>query len=272
MESKEQVFRHSFGKLALMSLGAVFFVFFASFLTEEKYFFVVVVIFVVSLYVFLLYVTSRVEISDEKIVTHGLLGSKSLKWFEIDHVSVRRQALRLHNHDEDVILSLDSQLEGYIEILDVIFKKRSDLFDVSETNVFSRSMGTNILVIGFGLMVIFLSALFFVVQGQDINWFFALVFLGLGLYIIVSWFLSPLSMVLENQKLFVKYLFREISYKVSDINSITLEKRRTRDGYVYFVQVGIKKDKPLKLSGFKQGSALTYQILKRWHEKAVSSQ
>jgi len=271
METKERVFRHSIGKLVLMSLGEVLFIFLAYFLRTAPYFFVVVVVFLISLLVFLRYVTSRVKVSDEEITTNGLLGSKSLKWSEIEHVSTRGQSLRLHDRDESMTLTLDSQLDGYIEILDMVFKRRPDLFNLGESNVFSRGIGNHILVIGFGLMVIFISGLSFIEQDhQDINWLFAPIFLGLGLSIIVLSFLSPQKVVLENQTLSVKYLFKETSYKVSDINSITLEKRRTRDGYVYFVQVGLKTGKSLKLSGFKQGSALTYQILKRWHEKAVS--
>jgi hypothetical protein len=50
---------------------------------------------------------------------------------------MRGQALRLHNHDEDVILSIDSQLEGYKEILDIIFSKRPDLVDESDNTVMS---------------------------------------------------------------------------------------------------------------------------------------
>jgi hypothetical protein len=270
MASEERVFRHSPGKLALMSLGVVGFVFIAYFLRDESYSFIVVVIFVASLFVFLAYITSRVKISDEEIIVNGLLGSKSLKWSQIGHVSTRRQSLRLHDRDENVILSLDPQLEGYIEILDLIFSKRPDLFDLSEDNVLSRTTINHVVVIGFSLMLILFAALFYIVQDQDMAWIFALVFLGLGLYVILAWFLSPQSITLENQTLFVKYLFKETTYKVTDINAITLEKRRTKEGYIYFVQLNLKIGKPVRLSGFKQGSALTYQILKRWHEKANS--
>ena len=271
MESKERVFRHSPGKLALMSLGVVGLVFIAYSLRKESYFFVVVVIFVINLFIFFGYVASSVKVSNEEIITNGLLGSKSLKWSEIGYVSPRRQSLRLHDRGENIILSLDPQLEGYIEILDLIFSKRPDLFDLSEDNVLSPTIINHVVRIGIGLMLILFAAFFYMVQDQDMAWILALVFLGLGLYVILAWFSSPQSITLENQTLFVKYLFRETSYKGSDINSTTLEKRRTRNGYVYFVQVGTKTGKPLKLSGFKQGSALTYQILKRWREKANSS-
>jgi hypothetical protein len=273
MESKERVFRHSVGKLVLMSLGEVLFIFLAYFLRTAPYFFAVVLIFVINLFVFFRYVVSRVKISSEEIIINGLLGSKSLRWTEIDHVSARGQSLKLHDRYENITLSLVSQLEGYIEILDLIFKKRPDLFDLSEDNVLSRTAINNVVVIGFGRMLILFSTFFYIMRDQDMIWILTLIFLGLGLYVILSWFLSPQSIALENQALFVKYLLKETSYKVSDIkNSIILEKRKTRDGYVYFTQVNPKMVKPLKLSGFKQGSALTYQILKRWHEKAVSKQ
>jgi hypothetical protein len=269
MESKERVFRHSFGKLALMSLGIVLLALFAYFLRDANFFLIVVVLFVINLFVYFGYIASSVKISDEEIITNGLLGSKSLKWSEIEHVSTRRQSLRLHDRDGNVIMSLDAQLEGYIEILDEIFRKRPDLFDLREDNVLSRTIINHVVVIGFGLMLILFSAFFYVVRDEDMVWILIPVFLGSGLYVILSWFLSPQSIILENQTLFVKYLFKDTSYKGSDINSITLEKRRSRDGYIYFVQVNPKTSKPVKLSGFKQGSVLTYQILKRWHAKAA---
>jgi len=272
MESKGRVFRHSFGKLALMSLGVVLFIFLAYFLRNANYFFVVVVIFVVSLIVFLLYITSSVKISNEGITTYRLLSSKSLKWSEIGHVSTRGQSLKLHDRDENITLSLDSQLEGYIEILDVIFKKRPDLFDVGENNIMSCGLLNNITVVGFGLLVIAASVFLYLVAEEVLETMGALILFVIGSYTIVNWFLGSRGIALESRSLLVMYLFKEISYSVDDISSVSLEKRRMNDGYVYFVRINLKSGRPFRLSTFKQGHILTYQILKRWHEKATSSQ
>jgi len=54
------------------------------------------------------------------------------------------------------------------------------------------------------------------------------------------------------------------------MNAIALEKRRTRNGYVYFVQAYLKNDKKVNLPTFKQGSGLACQIQKQGHTKGIS--
>jgi len=267
MESIEKTYRHSFGKLALMFLGGLFvaYIIYASGELDYILLGMAGIIFVVSIS----YAASSVKISNDEIVTGSLLGSRSLRWTEISRVSMRGQSLRLHNRDEDMTLSLDSQLDGYPEILDIIFNKRPDLFEV-ENNVITRSVWGSIVAIGFGLLMMAISvAVFFTVDATGI--ILSVVFFIFGLFLIGSWLLGAQSLELESQSMTFVYLYRRVSYTVGDISSITLEKRRTRNGYIYFVQANLVSGKKVKLPAFKQGSALIYQILKRWHSKGVST-
>jgi hypothetical protein len=193
---------------------------------------------------------------------------------DISHVSMQGQALRLHSSDDDVVLLIDSQLEGYAEILDIVFRRRPDLFDVGNNDVMSRGLLGSIAALGSGLAMVCISVLFFYVAGkmETMSIIFAAVFFAIGIFIIANWFLSPQRILLENQTMVVSYLFREVSYTAGDIKSIALVKTKTRNGYIYFVQTNLKNGKSLKLSGFALGSVLMYQILKRWHEKANSGQ
>jgi hypothetical protein len=274
MESTQRTFRHSFGKLALMFIGVLMLAYVTFFIEDENCFFLFMT--GLAFIIFLLYTTSRVKISEADITTLRLLGTKSLPWLDISHVSMRGQALRLHSQNDDVVLSIDSQLEGYTEILDIVYSKRSDLFDAGDNNdVMSRSLLGNIAVVGVGLAMMGISSVFVFYLIGEIETFsiiFASIFFAMGIFVIANWFLSPQSILLENQTMLVLYLFREMTYTASEINSITLEKRKTRNGYIYFVQINLKIGKSLKPSGFKLGSALMYQILKRWHEKASTSQ
>ena len=267
MESDEQIFRHSLGKLGLMALGVLFLGYAAFVIGRIDYFLVTLV--GIAFIVLLLYATSSVRISSEAITTSRLFGSKTLRWREIARVSMRGQALRLHHRDEDVILSIDSQLEGYKEILDIIFNKRPDLVDESDNTVMSGSWISHFLVLGFGLFLVVGSVWLFSIF-EESSRIYALLFLGLGVYILGSWFLSPKSIALEDKTLLLIYLFRKVSYTAKEIGSISLEKIRTRNGYIYFVQVNLASGKKLRLPTFEQGASLTYQILKKWHEKAVS--
>jgi hypothetical protein len=268
MESKERIFRHSFGKLALMYFGLLILGFLAYSIEPKDYFLLSLV--GIGLIIALFYSTSKVKVSDQEVITSRLLGSKSLRWSEIERVSMRGQSLKLHNRDEDVILSLDSQLEEYAEILNIIFSKRPDLFDEGENTVMSSSWLANLLILGFGLILISISVLLFLVS-EEFDKFFSVIFFVLGVYVIVSWFLSPKSAALEDKSLLLIYFFKEVSYSDEDIDFISLEKRKTRNGYIYFVQINLKSGKKIKLPGFKQGTVITYQVLKKWHEKAISN-
>jgi hypothetical protein len=110
-------------------------------------------------------------------------------------------------------------------------------------------------------------AIFMFVVAEDFEKVFSVVFFVVGIYGIVSWLLSPKSIVLEGTTLVVRYFFKEVSYSAGDIQFISLEKRRTKNGYVYFVQINLESGKKIKLPSFRQGNILTYQILKRWHEQ-----
>lgn len=267
MKSDEKIFRHSLGKLALMALGVLFLGYAAYAIGKIDYFLVTLV--GIAFIVVLLYATSSVRISSEAITTSRLFGSKTLRWPEIARVSIRGQSLRLHNRDEDVILSIDSQLEGYQDILDIIFNKRPDLVDESDNTVMSGSWLSHFLTLGFGLLIVVGSVWLFSIF-EESSRIYALFFLGLGVFILGSWFLSPKSIALEDKTLLVIYLFRKVSYAAKEIGSISMEKTRTRNGYIYFVQVNLASGKKIKLPTFEQGASLTYQILKKWHEKAVS--
>jgi len=268
METNIQTFRHSFGKVALMFLGVLFLGFFAFSTGQTDYFLISIT--AIGLVVGLFYATSSVKISNDEITTTRLLGSKSLRWSELGRTSTRGQALRLHNQDEDLILSIDSQLDGYVEILDIIFNRRPDLLDKSDDNAMSISGLVSIFTLGLGLFMIAIPVfLFFVIE--EVDSIFSLFFFAVGMIVIVVWLLSPKSLALESKNLIIGYFFKEVSHSADDINSISLEKRNTKNGYIYFAQINLTSGRKIKLPTFKQGAPLTYQILKRWHKKAISS-
>lgn len=268
MEANEKTFRHSPGKVALMFFGGLFLGFFAFSTGQADYFLLGFTGIVLAIALF--YATSSVKISNEEITTDRLFVSKSLRWSELARASTRGQALQLHNQDEDLTLSIDSQLDGYMEILDMIFNRRPDLLDKSDDHVMSISGLVSIFTLGFGLFLIAIPVFLFFVTAEVDSIFF-LFFFAIGMIIIVVWLLSPKSLTLESKNLIVGYLFNEVSHSADDINSISLEKRSTKNGYVYFAQINLTSGKKIKLPAFKQGAPLTYQILKRWHKKAVSN-
>lgn len=268
METGEKIFRHSLVKLVVMFFGALFFGFLA-FVIQIDYFLLGIA--GIALMIALFYATSRVKVSNDEITTNRLLGSKSLRWSEIARVSTFGQAVRLHNYDDDLVLTLDSQLDGYADMLDIVFSKRPDLLDREDSTVMTISWLGAVSTLGIGVLIIIMGIVQFL-ETQDFEKIFSLIFLAIGLSFIVRWFLSPNRLTLEDKNLTLGYWFVESSYSARDIDHISLEKQRSRNGYVYIAQINLTSGMKIKLPAFKQGAHLTYQILKRWHKRAVSNQ
>lgn len=266
METSEKTFRHSFGKVAVLAL-VILLLGFGAFVSRDPFTSLAAVLgFIIALF----YVTSSVTISSDEVTTKGLLGSKSLRWSEIARISSFGETLQLHNYDEDQRLSIDSQLDGYPDILNIIFSKRPDLLDGNDDTTMSISWLGAISTLGVSLAIIAIGVFQFL-ETRDVGRIFSLIFFVMGVSLILKWLLAPKSLTLEGKTLTVGYWFKERSHPASDIDYISLEKQRTKNGYHYFAQINLISGKKIKLPAFKQGAQLTYQILKRWHKKAVAS-
>jgi hypothetical protein len=268
MDTSEKIFRHSLVKLVVLFFVALLFGFLAVVIQTD---YLLLGVTGIALVVALFYATSRVKVSNDEITTNRLLGSKSLKWSEIARVSTFGQTIRLHNYDDDLVLTLDSQLDGYADVLDIIFSKRPDLLDREDSTAMTISWLGAVSTLGVGVLIIIMGSLQFL-ETQGFEKIFSLIFLAIGLSFIVRWFISPKRLTLEDKDLTLGYWFVETSYSARDIDHISLEKQRSRNGYIYIAQINLTSGTKIKLPAFKQGTHLTYQILKRWHKRAVSNQ
>lgn len=269
MKANEKIFRHSFGKIVWTFLIALFlgYINFNLFALGERNYFLLLMAGYVFILAFL-YATSNIRISNVGITTTRLWGSKTMGWSEIGRVSTHGQSIRLHNRDEDLILSIDSQLDDYKEIADIIFEKRPDLVDPRDKDMQSSSQFRGVLTIGVGVLFIVIGVfLFFIIDEWER--LFSLFFFGLGLFLILGWLFSPRSVLLENDNLLVLYMYKKVSYSANEISDVSLEKVWTKNGYLYFVQLHLKSERKIKLPAFND-SALMYQTLKNWHENAIS--
>ncbi|HMB22432.1 MAG: hypothetical protein ACM33V_09040 [Chloroflexota bacterium] len=177
----------------------------------------------------------------------------------------------MHNRDEDVTLTLDSQLDDYNEVLDLVFSRRPDLFDAGENNVLSGNWLRNVVLLVAGLVVITISIiLVFLLEGFDK--IFSLPLFMLGIYIVWSWFSAPRRLTLDGKNLIVGYLLEEASYSVDEIRSISYKrKRKPKSGYINYIQINLKAGDDIQFSLFEHGNAFAYQVLKRWYETTSRS-
>jgi len=207
-------------------------------------------------------------VSESKITTKTILGTKSLQWAEISHVSSQGSSLKLRNNEGDIVLIINPRLDGSVEILNLIFSKRAELFDINKKNPLLRSFRNNIITLTIGLLLIILAVLLYFYK----SFLYTSGLLGLlfCLQSLLSWYSSPRKIALEENYLLVNYLNRSLRFSVDDIESIQIG--RTEQNQLKSVFIVFRNKRVMEVTGFKQTPFIIYPVLKQWHEKYAAKQ
>lgn len=218
---------------------------------------------------FFLFLTTSVKISDSGITTYNLLGKKSLQWSDIRHISSQGSSLKLHNRDGSRTLSINPRMDGSVDIFDLLYSKRPDLFGIKKNNPFLRNYRSDLTTLTIGALLVILSLLLYArISYLDMT----LGLLGLGYcgLAVFRWYSSPRKITLENDRLIVNYVNRSYSVSADEIADIQILK--TRKNQFQSVAV-ISPDKHvMELSGFKQSPFIVYPVLRKWHQVYAKKQ
>ena len=211
--------------------------------------------------------TRSTTISNDGITTRNLLGERILNWSEIDSVSGRGNAIKLHNREGDVTVAPSPHLPGYPEVIDMIGAKRPDLFNSMHYDVMSRSWLNSLLFLIMGVLVLGVGIYLYLESNETGMPLLFLAVVGLGF--IVSIFLSVLSLQLEGSLLTVRYLLSKTSLKPEDVYSIGLGVTQTRYGKSYHIFMVTKNNRSIRFSGIGPSLPVVYLVLKNWHQGFV---
>jgi len=215
--------------------------------------------------------TTKTTISDNEISIQTILGTKSLTWGEINRVSGRGSAIKLHNFDGDMTVAPSQQLPGYEEIVEWIGVKRPDLFNLQEYSEMTKDWINGILLPLFGLIVIgFGVFLMFQLNTTD-SFFPVFIFFIIGIVILVTSFSAPQSLTIDGKSLLVKYLLNQKTLLAGEVQSIELKHQSTRNGKVYFIMLNLIGKKSMRISGLSPSLPIVYLTLKQWHKKNTPS-
>ncbi|MBE0681924.1 MAG: hypothetical protein IH589_08400 [Anaerolineales bacterium] len=217
-------------------------------------------------FVFSLYsLTIKTTISDDEISTQSILGTKSLKWTEINRVSGRGHAIKLHNMDGDVTVAPSPQLAGYAEVVEWIGGKRPDLFSPQEYSEMTKNWYGYILL---AVVALFIMGIGFFFATQSSEGFVPLIFfLIIAAFIAYVTFSLPKSLNLEGNTLFIRYFFNEKSLRANEITAVSLNYTQTRNGKNYFVRIDLKDKKYIRISGVGPNLPIVFLVLRNWHRK-----
>lgn len=212
-------------------------------------------------------VSSKAVLSEDEITSQNILGGKTLRWTEITRTSGKGSGIKLHN--EDTTVSINPQLPGYEEIIEIIGQKRADLFSDQEFSVFRRGLGSYLGFLSIMLLFVGIGVFYFVEANFSSDSFITMGFIALFLLFFLWMFLaSPQSLSLDNNNLQVKYLLGEKNLLANEIAGVFFTYTRSRrGGKRYFVAITAKNGKQIRVSGLNISLPVAYLVLKNWHRK-----
>lgn len=208
--------------------------------------------------------TRSTTISHEGISTRSLLGERTLNWSEIQSVSGRGNAIKLHNRDGDVTVAPSPHLPGYPEVVEMIGAKRPDLFNSVNYGAMSRNWLSSLLFLVGGVLIIGIGIYLYFESDETVIpiLFLAVVCLGF----IASIFMSVLSLQLGGSLLTIRYLLSRSSLRREDVHSVGLSVTQTRSGKNYHIVMFTKNNRTIRFSGIGPNLPVVYLVLKNWHQ------
>jgi hypothetical protein len=266
MESNEKTYRYS----QIKSLGVLYLMFLvlcvvAGLFVGIREFMFFTALIGIGVILLVLYLTSSVKISDLGITTKNLFGKKSLQWSEIRHVSSKGSSIRLHNRDGSSTVSISPGLDKSIELFDLLYSKRPDLFSIKKNNPLIYGFKSTFIYLGIGLLLIIVALLLYY-NNNRLN--ILMLLLGLGNFgaALLMWYFSPRSITLESDCLIVKYINNQSkSISIDEIDAIQIG--RTKQNQFKSVDILYRNKRfVLPLSGFKQSPFIIYPVLRKWHQ------
>lgn len=213
--------------------------------------------------------TRSTTISSHAISTRSLLGDRTLNWSEIDSVSGRGSAIKLHNRDGDVTVAPSPHLPGYPDVIEMIGAKRPDLFHPAKYDAMTRNWLNSLFFLVMGTALIGVGIFLYLESNGTLMPVLFLAFVALGF--IASIFMSVLSLKLDGSLLTVRYLLGKTLLNANDIHSIGLGATQTRTGKNYHIMLFTNHNRIIRFSGIGPSLPVVYLILKIWHQGQARS-
>ena len=216
--------------------------------------------------------TQKTIISEDEISSQSLLGTKTLRWSEINRVSGRGYSIKLHNLDGDITVVPSPNLPGYEEIVESIGNKRPDLFNPREydelkSGSFPLLAGLIFTVLFVGMFVGFGLLLYNSPDVAPVMIAPLIIFLVIIAVFVGMMFFRPRSLVLDGRSMSIKYFLSEKTLLADEIQSVQLTFQRSRNGKIYFVLLHLVNRKSIRLSGLNPNLPVVYLVLKNWHKQ-----
>ncbi len=216
--------------------------------------------------------TQKTIISEDEISSQSLLGTKTLRWSEINRVSGRGYSIKLHNLDGDITVVPSPNLPGYEEVVESIGNKRPDLFNPREydelkSGSFPLLAGLIFTVLFVGMFAGFGLLLYNSPDVAPVMIAPLIIFLVIVAVFVGMMFFRPRSLVLDGRSMSIKYFLSEKTLLADEIQSVQFTFQRSRNGKIYFVLLHLVNRKSVRISGLNPSLPVVYLVLKNWHKQ-----
>lgn len=216
--------------------------------------------------------TQKTIISEDEISSQSLLGTKTLRWSEINRVSGRGYSIKLHNLDGDITVVPSPNLPGYEEVVESIGNKRPDLFNPREydelkSGSFPLLAGLIFTVLFVGMFAGFGLLLYNSPDVAPVMIAPLIIFLVIIAVFVGMMFFRPRSLVLDGRSMSIKYFLSEKTLLADEIQSVQFTFQRSRNGKIYFVLLHLVNRKSVRISGLNPSLPVVYLVLKNWHKQ-----
>lgn len=204
--------------------------------------------------------TYKLTISEQEISLRDLRGTHCLQWSEIETAVGTARYLTLKGKEGMIEIQLSAQqLDAYSDIVDLVRRKRPDLWKVSKATAFHKSKVITIGYSGFGSILIV----------GSIRWLFTgelfmggMGILG-GLICLLIAAVGVHKLTVKDRDLVIEYWRKQETVPISDIASVHLVANRSQQWINHQVELTLKNNRRILLFGFQEGSATVYNVLKQ---------
>lgn len=224
--------------------------------------------FVLCFLVALLWSLYSIQISDDEIIVTNFLMAKRLAWNEISKVQHKGDGFSLKNHDEDVVLKINSQVSRFPEVLELIKQKIPQVWGAEDITEFHPSGIAlwGIFLFGFSGIYMMFAALSGYANEEG-NLMTTILLSVFGLLCIGFLFLVTLKVSIENEYLVVLHLGWKQRIHVSEVEEIFLQQTMRENAYYYVTHVKLKNKKALRFTSLREGTFMLATSLKKWLQR-----
>jgi len=210
------------------------------------------------------FITAVVQVSSASIQLSRLYGvyRREIEWAEIDKVKPAAMGVGMKISAVDGrSLTISSQMSRYPAIVEILWKMRPDLFEVTEAKTFQKGF-----LAKYGLFFFLIPATPLALGGILVPPFIPGILVTIAVFFVWKYALQGVHLVkVEQNRLSTRSFRRHLDLTVEQIQNINMVTVRNRRGIAKnMVQIEVDKDHKVLLSGFPEGNEILYGFLKNW--------